>query len=219
MTLLPSSPSTLPPRVWIPSQLHASTTRLIQRFFLPQFISRARQSQLYPGASPGYAKLPASYSTFFSFCCFIAEKEKKTGIAQQTSRTGRPWGSSRNENHTQTLITQTTLQLLSYSSFRFIGFLVSARKYSLFQEGKSVYETSKSPRMKTANFKVGAGEPINNSTGCQNSVYMSNNQFSVVMVLHVTAPKFPDAPVTLRQYFYLAHCETVMSGFRRLGER
>lgn len=176
ITLLPSSPSTLPPRVWIPSQLHANTTQLIQRFFLPQFISRARQSQLYPGASPGFVKLPASYSTFFSFCCFTAEKEKKTGIAQQTSRTGRPWG--RNESHTETLITQTTLQLLSHSSFRFIGFLVSARKYSLFQNGKSVDESSKSPRMKkTANFKLGAGEPINNRAGCQNSIYMSNNQF------------------------------------------
>lgn len=78
--------------------LAAAVTKLLQHFFRPQF-TKLSQSLLHHWALPGYGKnLFASSSHSFHSSIFTAEKEE-TGIAQQTSRTGKPRHCPRNQSH------------------------------------------------------------------------------------------------------------------------
>lgn len=100
--------------------------------------------QLYPGASPGYVKVSQPPSAH-SFLSVVLQPRRQKQVllnrqAEQVDRAAVP----ENESHTETLITQTTLQLLSYSTSIFIRSLVSARKYGLFQKGKPAFLKSKS---------------------------------------------------------------------------
>lgn len=193
--LPPSSPSTPPPKVWIPSQLHASIAKLLKAF-LSSPVHEADPSGAAVPRCLSWLRwnLPASFSTFFSFCCVTAEKEK-TGIAQQTSRTGSPYGSPRNESLAHTLWSHKQLQLLSNSVQIYQIFRVCQQIHLTLKKKTCLWKVQKSMFEKPNELKVGSGMPINNWAGCQT---LFIHQWSTVHFhgegFNPNGSKFPDAP-------------------------